>query len=135
MAGSQENVSTFADGEFIFREGDDSQQMYVVQSGEVIISKQGVVLAHLMRGDFLGEMSLLESLPRHADARAKGKTRLLTIQPGSFLLKIRRDPTFAFELMQALSGRIRRTNEKLLQHVQNGGLPESELKKILEEAS
>lgn len=135
MAGSHENVCTFNDGELIFREGDESHQMYVVQSGAVIISKQGVVLAELARGDFLGEMSLLESLPRHADARAKGKTKLLMIQPGSFLLKIRRDPTFAFELMQALSGRIRRTNEKLLEQVQSGALPEAELKKILEAGS
>lgn len=133
-----ENVRTFADGEYIFREGDETQQMFVVQSGEVIISRNSasgtVVFATLKRGDFLGEMSLLESMPRNADARAKGKTTLLAIQAGGFLLKIRRDPTFAFELMQALSRRIRHTNERLIGELQNGALSERELKKILSES-
>ena len=132
----QENVRTYEDGECIFREGDETKHMFVVQAGEVVVSKSSaegkVVLATLKRGEFLGEMSLLESLPRHADAHAKGKTRLLVIQPGGFLLKIRRDPTFAFELLQALSKRIRVTNEKLLARVAGGAL-EREIKKILGE--
>lgn len=137
MAGSRENIQTFADGECVFRQGDNTQSMYVVQSGEVEVSRHGpggkVVLAVLKRGDFLGEMSLLESQPRNADAFARGATKLLVIQPGGFLLKIRRDPTFAFELMQALSGRIRRTNEKLLGQAQSGAVPAAEIKTILGE--
>lgn len=137
MAGDTENLQNFEDGECIFRAGDPTQTMYVVQSGEVEISRTGpggkVVLALLKRGDFLGEMSLLESLPRNADAHARGATKLLAIQPGGFLLKIRRDPTFAFELMQALSGRIRRTNEKLLEQAEKGAIPGEKLRSILGE--
>ena len=133
----QENIRIFEDGEAIFREGDVSQEMFIVQQGEVIVEKNGsgavVHLATLKRGDFLGEMSLLESLPRSATATAKGKTKLVSIQPGGFLLKIRRDPTFAFELMQALSHRIRHTNDRLLSTMNSGELDPSTLKKILEE--
>lgn len=111
---SQECVRSYGDGEVIFREGDASFDMYVVQSGSVLVTKGGLQLAQFSRGDFLGEMSLLESLPRSATAVAHGPVRLLCIQPGGFLLKIRRDPTFAFELMQSLSRRIRLTNERLL---------------------
>jgi CRP/FNR family transcriptional regulator, cyclic AMP receptor protein len=68
----------------------------------------------LDRGSFFGEMSLLEGLPRSATARAIGKTTLLVLRPGSLLLQIRRDPTFAFELLQQLSGRIRELNDKLV---------------------
>src|ERR1700722_5858277 len=103
---SAELVRVFQDGEVIFQEGERSQEMFVVRSGGVAGTKatgNGVIeLAIITRGEFLGEMSLLESLPRSATARARGTTRLLCIQPGGFLLKIRRDPTFAFELMQAL---------------------------------
>jgi CRP/FNR family cyclic AMP-dependent transcriptional regulator len=140
MAGAtqQENIREFADGEVIFREGEDTRQMYIVQKGAVVISKSSpegkVELATLKKGDFLGEMSLLESLPRNANAHAKGKTRLYVIQPGGFLLKIRRDPTFAFELMQALSGRIRRTNEKLLQQLGQANLQTADIQKILDES-
>ena len=119
---STETLREFADGEIVFREGDRSFDMYVVQSGEVVVSKGGVELARLRRGDFLGEMSLLESLPRSATAKASsGGAKLLCIQPGGFLVKIRRDPTFAFELMQSLSRRIRCTNERLLEGMEQDG--------------
>lgn len=128
-------IKVCADGEVIFREGDTTQEMYVVQSGEVLVTKKTmdgpVTLAVLGRGSFLGEMSLLESLPRSASAHAKGPTKLLRIQSGGFLLKIRRDPTFAFELMQSLSQRVRTTNEKLMEAVQRGDL--EAVRKVLEE--
>jgi CRP-like cAMP-binding protein len=73
-----------------------------------------VRLAVLGRGSFFGEMSLLEGLPRSATARAIGPTSLLVLRSGSLLLQIRRDPTFAFELLQQMSHRIRQLNEKLV---------------------
>ena len=114
MKFSAESLRDYTDGEVVFREGERTFEMYVVQSGTIAIVKGGVELAVLGRGDFLGEMSLLESLPRSATAVAKGPARLLCIQPGGFLLKIRRDPTFAFELLQSLSRRVRSANERLL---------------------
>ncbi len=118
---SAESLRDYADGEIVFREGERSHEMYVVQSGEVVVTKGDVVLARLGRGDFLGEMSLLESLPRSATAKVVGPARLLCIQPGGFLVKIRRDPTFAFELMQSLSRRIRSTNDRLLSTMEEEG--------------
>lgn len=107
---SPEGLRDYADGETVFQEGDHSFEMYVVQSGYMVVSQNGRELAVLGPGEFFGEMSLLESLPRSATVRARGPARLLCIQPGGFLLKIRRDPTFAFELLQALSRRIRQLN-------------------------
>lgn len=113
----QESSLVYADGDLIFKEGDEGREMFIVQAGEVVVTKQTrrgeVELATLHKGDFVGEMSLLESLPRSATAKARGETRLLAIHPGGFLLKIRRDPTFAFEMLQNLSKRIRVTNDKL----------------------
>lgn len=114
----QQEIQTFADGEIIFNEGESSSEMFVVRAGKVEISKQvgghSMRLAMLDRGSFFGEMSLLEGLPRSATARAVGKVSLLVLRPGSLLLQIRRDPTFAFELLQQLSGRIRGLNDKLV---------------------
>lgn len=114
----QRELQTFADGERIFSEGDLSNEMFVVRTGKVEISKHvgghSMRLAVLDRGSFFGEMSLLEGLPRSATARAVGKVTLLVLRPGSLLLQIRRDPTFAFELLQQLSGRIRELNDKLV---------------------
>jgi CRP/FNR family transcriptional regulator, cyclic AMP receptor protein len=111
-------VQKFSHGEIIFREGDSSSEMFVVRSGQVEISKSvgghSLRLATLDRGSFFGEMSLLEGLPRSATAHAIGDVSLLVLRPGSLLLQIRRDPTFAFELLQQLSGRIRDLDEKLV---------------------
>lgn len=65
----------FAPGDVIFREGDPGEKMYVVAEGTVMISKMipGVgeeALAFLERGDYFGEMALIEDRPRSADARA-----------------------------------------------------------------
>lgn len=132
---SPDSFREYSDGEIIFREGDRSLEMYVVQSGSVLVTKGAVPLALLERGDFLGEMSLLESLPRSATAVSRGNTRLLCIQPGGFLLKIRRDPTFAFELLQSLSKRIRQTNERLLSSVNEGAVDEHTIQSILDKGA
>lgn len=135
---SSDSVRTFEAGDIIFREGEDSREMFVVLEGQIEIVKisprgSDVKLATLSRGEFLGEMSLLESLPRSATARAVNKVKLLAIHPGGFLLKIRRDPTFAFEIMQTLSRRIRVTNETLMNAMSRGENPES-IRKIIQGA-
>jgi CRP/FNR family transcriptional regulator, cyclic AMP receptor protein len=133
-----ESVREFSDDELIFMEGDDSREMYVVVEGGVTVTKkssqQDLVLAQLKKGDFVGEMSLLESLPRSATARASGPTKLLVIQPGGFLLKIRRDPTFAFEMLQTLSRRIRVTNDNLLKALNRGDSSADSIKAILQDS-
>lgn len=133
---SSDSVRIFGPGEIIFSEGDDSREMFVVLEGRVEIVKPSprgeVRLASIERGEFLGEMSLLESLPRSATARAIETTRLLAIHPGGFLLKIRRDPTFAFEIMQSLSRRIRVTNDALMKAMSAGDTPSESLRQIIQ---
>lgn len=108
---------TYDDGDVIVNEGDETREMYIIQAGSVAVTRningQDVELARLHRGDFFGEMSLLESEARNATIRALGETRLLVIKPGSLLLKIRRNPTFALEMLQKLSSRVRSLNNQL----------------------
>ena len=115
---SHHEIQAFADGDVIVREGEETREMFVIRDGEVEITKQvgghEVHLAVLARGALFGEMSLLEGLPRSATARARGATSLVVLRPGSLLLQIRRDPTFAFELLQQMSRRVRELNDKLV---------------------
>lgn len=65
----------FAPGEIIFREGEMGDRMYVVLDGQVMISKliPGAgeeALAFLERGDYFGEMALIDNQARSADAKA-----------------------------------------------------------------
>jgi len=132
-----EIVEDFEDGECIFEEGDSGRDLYIVQSGAVRITKetpQGRFdLAEFKKGDFFGDMALLQSLPRYAAANAKGATRLLILKPAGFLLKIRRDPTFAFEMLQQMSYRVKMSNDRLLKIVEQYGLPSHEIQAILKE--
>lgn len=113
---------SFAEGEYLFREGESGTEMFVIQEGQVRITKHvgtdEIHLATLGRGDFLGEMALLEGLPRDADARAVGPTKMLAIGQGGLLMRIRRDPTFALELLNRLSGRVRELNARVAQLTQ-----------------
>jgi CRP-like cAMP-binding protein len=101
-------------GEVIFRQGDNAVDMFVIQSGVVEIARGAgadrAVMATLGQGDFFGEMSLLESLPREADAVASTRVELLVITQGGLLVRLRRDPTFAIEMLHKLSSRIRALN-------------------------
>jgi CRP-like cAMP-binding protein len=104
-------------GELILAQGDEDANMFIVQSGRVEVRRhvgdQVVVHGRLERGDFFGEMSLLESQPRAADVVAVEPTVLVELGAGALLLRIRRDPTLAVEMLQKLSRRIRDLNTAL----------------------
>ena len=66
-------LSHFPAGKVLFREGDAGEDMYIIQSGRVAIKKRtgankDVTLAVLEKGDFFGEMAVLERMPRSATA-------------------------------------------------------------------
>lgn len=107
----------FQDGDFIFREGDLGTEMYIIHEGKVeILNRVGskdVVLAVLEKGDFFGEMSVLEDLPRAASARALTETKLLKINGSTFDQMLRDNPEVAVRMMRKLSRRLRETDELL----------------------
>jgi len=113
-------VTRHADaGELIVAQGSDDANMFIIQSGAVEIRRHVgddvVVLGRLERGNFFGEMSLLESLPRTADVVAVEPTVLVELGAGALLFRIRRDPTLAVEMLQKLSHRIRELNAALVE--------------------
>jgi CRP/FNR family transcriptional regulator, cyclic AMP receptor protein len=114
FAAASETEREFAGGEFIVRKGEPGQEMFIIQSGNVSVrSGSGTEVARLGKGEFFGEMSVLESSPRDADVIAQGTTRVLVLGPGALFVRLRRDPSFALELLQALSSRVRALNERL----------------------
>jgi CRP-like cAMP-binding protein len=77
-------------GELIFREGEEGDSLYVVLEGRVMISKiiPGAgeeALAFLERGDYFGEMALIDKQPRSADAKAGGGGAVVLAIPGHVL--------------------------------------------------
>jgi len=124
----------YAKWDTIVREGDLGTEMFIIQEGKVVVTKKvgdnEVFLATLERGDFFGEMSLLESVPRTATVRAIMPSKLLAIRAGELLMKFRRDPTFAFEMLQRMSSRVRQLNEQVVQLMQLDQITREELQKL-----
>jgi hypothetical protein len=105
------------DGDFVFREGDLGTEMFFIHEGKIEILNQvggkETVLAVLEKGDFFGEMSVLEDMPRAASARAITDTRLLQINGSTFDQMLRDNPEIAVRMMRKLSRRLRETDELL----------------------
>src|SRR4051812_6105525 len=112
------SVRAYAPHEALFWVGDAGDEFFVVESGRVSIScpdqsGKDIHLATLARGDFLGEISLLDGGPRTATARAISDVRLLVLDRTAFHGFLRRYPTCAIHVMTVLGKRHRDTVEKL----------------------
>jgi CRP/FNR family cyclic AMP-dependent transcriptional regulator len=122
-------------GDVIFAEGDTGNEMFIIQEGKVVVTKKvagaDVFLAMLERGDFFGEMALLDSRPRHATCMALVRTRLIAIKSGELLIKLRRDPTLALEMLQTMSRRMRFLDDQLAELMQNEMLSRQQVDKLL----
>ena len=116
----EDYIVRVAAGGRIFAEGETGEEMYVIQSGTVeIVKKQKERkekdLATFEKGDFFGEMSLLESVPRTADARAKTDVELVKIDQGTFDEMLRHNGEIAVRMLRKLSRRLRETTALLEQ--------------------
>jgi len=107
----------FSDGDVIFREGEKGEMMYVIQAGNVKITKNTksgeVTLATLTSGDIFGEMALFDRMPRSATAVASGDATILSIDKKKLFTTISRDPTMVFKVLETMSQRIRILDEEL----------------------
>jgi len=107
-------------GTFLFRAGDQGDAMYLIERGKVRICVQAtdgrqMTLAELDRGDFFGEMALLDGQRRSADALVAEDARLAVLSREHFLSFMQSTPKVALEMLTALANRLRRTDE-LLRH-------------------
>ena len=101
--------------QIIFARDDPGVTLHIVRSGRVRIvlsSPQGheILLALMWPGDFFGELSLLDGLPRSATAVANEPTVTLTLARPEFLRVLERTPQMAHQIILALSARLRRTD-------------------------
>ncbi|MCK5407408.1 MAG: cyclic nucleotide-binding domain-containing protein, partial [Candidatus Krumholzibacteria bacterium] len=60
-----------------------------------------------------GEMAIFEREVRSASVRARGEARVLTLDKKNFLRRINEDPSLAFRIVQAMSGRIRELSKEV----------------------
>jgi CRP-like cAMP-binding protein len=113
------------EGSMIFREGERGDKLFIVLDGRVRISKfiPGVgeeALAVLDRGDFFGEMALIDDKARSADAKAhEGDATVLSVDRATLNEILSMDPHASLQFLNLLcrmiSRRLREINDKIVQ--------------------
>ena len=105
-----EFTRTYPKDTMIFAEGQVGQEMYILQKGQVKISKivgdKEVLLAILKPGDIFGEMSLIENKPRSASADAYEDAVLLAVNRANFQRMVTTQPQIITRLTTLLAERI-----------------------------
>jgi CRP/FNR family transcriptional regulator, cyclic AMP receptor protein len=103
----------FRRGEVLFHEGDPGDALFIVASGAVKVvvpSEDGdeAILATLRRGDFLGELALLDGAPRSASAIALEATETLALPRDRFHALVDSEPAIRDALFGSLAAELRR---------------------------
>jgi len=118
-------------GKHLFRTGDKGDAMYLIERGRVRISvrdedKQDITLAELARGDFFGEMSIIDGKRRSADASVIDDARFAILSRANFMAFIQSNPMVTLEMLSAVFDRLRRTDQLLQQRVSRNANEEAE---------
>ena len=97
---------------------DEGDTLFVIIDGKVkvsILSEDGreVILAILGPGEFFGELSLLDGLPRSATVIASEDAQLLTLRRPDFLRVLDRRPEVGVKVLAALIARLRKNDRKI----------------------
>ena len=105
-----EMTRTYQKDEIIFCEGEQGDELFIIQKGSVKIVKitenSEILLAVLKSGDIFGEMSLLESKPRAASIVAYEDCQLMAVNRENFQHMIQTQPQLIARLTTLLSERI-----------------------------
>jgi diguanylate cyclase (GGDEF)-like protein len=103
-------------GEIIIRENEPGDIFYIIRQGQTAIIKgdfqSPTILGFRSIGEAIGEMALLENLPRSATVIALDVVSLWSLSREMFYRFLRENPSFSINLMNMLSGRIRKSEEE-----------------------
>jgi CRP-like cAMP-binding protein len=115
-------IEEFVSGEYIFREGEHGNRLYLIVEGDVRISRDvpgsgEEALAILKPGALFGEMAVLDRSERSTHAISNGGTKVLTITRPDFEMLLDFNRELAYKVLwsvtRLLSGRLRQTNDSL----------------------
>jgi CRP-like cAMP-binding protein len=105
------------DGDILFREGDESDGLYLITAGTVCVSATGedgeTFLATVSAGDVLGEMGVLDGQPRSGTATAEGDTAAFFLPTEPFLDVLETSTAVCMRVLMLLTNRLRVSNGRL----------------------
>lgn len=109
----------FEPGELIFDEEEDGEHMFIIQDGQVQISRtingKDVPMALLEKGEFFGEMAIVNRIKRTARARAHVRTQLLAFDRPGLEQLVEKNPKIALNIIDRLCRRLGSANAQIRQ--------------------
>lgn len=102
----------------VHEEDEENQTFFIIASGKVyvtVITTEGkqTILATLQKGDFFGEMSILDGKPRSASIIAAGDCELFMLYRKPLLEILKKYPKITIQMLITMSQRLRRSNKQI----------------------
>lgn len=92
----------FAAGAALLQQGEPARAMYILETGRVEVSRDGVVLGELGPGEFVGEMAIVQDQPHSATVTARTAVRALELDQAAFHAVLRANPEVGVQVMRRL---------------------------------
>lgn len=107
----QVEVIDFPAGRYIVRQGQVGTGFYLLASGHVTVTRGGEALARLGPGDFFGELSVIDQLPRTAHVISEEPTTCLALASWNFIKLMERHPKIALSILREVAARLRAASD------------------------
>ena len=101
----------FPAGHVIARQGEIGTGFFVIVSGGVRVMRDGTVVAHLGPGEFFGELSVLDRMPRNAMVAADVPTTCLALASWDFEAVLLEQPALTLAILRGVARRLREVTE------------------------
>ncbi|MCT8138569.1 Crp/Fnr family transcriptional regulator [Anaerobacillus sp. CMMVII] len=107
---------SYKKGDIIFREGERSESLFIIQKGLIKLSKVSVdgkeqIIRLLFQGDFFGQFALLQNESHYANAEVLEETIVCTIAKKTFLSTLEKSPSMALRFINDLNNRLYHADE------------------------
>lgn len=113
----QPAVRTYKPGDVLFEEGTQGKELFVIKEGKVAVYKNTpegqIELAQVEEGGLIGEMSLLDNLPRSATVKATKETKAMIINPVTFQATMQEVPVWLSSIIKIVVSRLRDANKRV----------------------
>jgi CRP/FNR family transcriptional regulator, cyclic AMP receptor protein len=104
---SQGKEMSYKAGDSIVDEGTMGVGFYLILDGKAEVRKGGKILATLGKGQFFGEMSLIDEQPRSADVVAVAPTKCWALTSWAFSALVKSHPEIALSMLKEMVKRLR----------------------------
>jgi CRP/FNR family cyclic AMP-dependent transcriptional regulator len=105
--------SDVGEGEVVVREGAEGRELFVIMSGEAVVTRKGRRVARLGRGDYFGELAVLQPAPRTATITATTAMEVLIVSSQSLGALLADVPLLARKLLIGMAARLQEADTKV----------------------